>query len=237
MDSVYREVFTQEEPPVLPREQEEDSTHLGRVDAQPQRSLTKADPAQSSERFRSNMGTPNPSESSRNVASDRPTQRPHKATLASRTKIDISRPIGSLCAAGAGGVLTVRGDIEDISDADILENREPEAGIRSIPRFQNYQPGEPSKVLCVKNLSAQASVAQLVALFSRFEAKGGSAVRYRLLTGRMKGQAFITLPDTETSQRALELIHGYRLLGKPLVIEFGRERREEGEEPGTGSTR
>lgn len=50
------------------------------------------------------------------------------------------------------------------------------------------------QVLCVKNLSPQASVAQLVALFSRFEQENGLPVVYRLLTGRMKGQAFITLP-------------------------------------------
>jgi len=35
------------------------------------------------------------------------------------------------------------------------------------------------------------------------------------------------LADAETAQRALQLVHGYRLLGKPLVVEFGRERREE----------
>lgn len=52
----------------------------------------------------------------------------------------------------------------------------------------------PLQVLCVKNLSAQASAAQLVALFSRFEEANGPPVVYRLLTGRMKGQAFITLP-------------------------------------------
>lgn len=46
----------------------------------------------------------------------------------------------------------------------------------------------------MKNLSPQASVAQLVALFSRFEQENGLPVVYRLLTGRMKGQAFITLP-------------------------------------------
>lgn len=45
----------------------------------------------------------------------------------------------------------------------------------------------------MKNLSAQASAAQLVALFSRFEKKDGPPVLYRLLTGRMKGQAFVTL--------------------------------------------
>lgn len=33
--------------------------------------------------------------------------------------------------------------------------------------------------------------------------------------------------DTETAQNALRLVHGFRLLGKPLVVEFGRERVEE----------
>lgn len=46
----------------------------------------------------------------------------------------------------------------------------------------------------MKNLSRQASVAQLVALFSRFERENQPPVLYRLLTGRMRGQAFITLP-------------------------------------------
>lgn len=79
----------------------------------------------------------------------------------------------------------------------------------------------------MKNLSARASVAQLVALFSRFDCDITQPVVYRLLTGRLKGHAFITLSDTETSQRALEMVNGYRLLGKPLVIEFGLERRDE----------
>lgn len=118
------------------------------------------------------------------------------------------------------------GEIQPITDEEILKDRESEEGIQRIPRFRNYQPGNPSKVLCLKNLSAHASVAQLVALFSRFEREGGPPVLYRLLTGRMKGQAFITLPDTETAKRALQLVHGYRGLGKPLVVEFGRERQE-----------
>ncbi|CAL8265556.1 unnamed protein product [Merluccius merluccius] len=231
MDSVYRDVFTKEGRPVLPQQQQGNSTYLTAGD-QSQCTLKKTDPSQSSELLQSKKGQ----RLSQNTVSRGPTQQQlHKPRLVSPTKLDISQPIGSLCVTGTGGVLTARGDIENVSDEAILENREAEEGIRYIPRFLNYQPGKPSKVLCVKNLSAQASVAQLVALFSRFEADGGPTVRYRLLTGRMKGQAFITLPDTETSQKALELIHGYRLLGKPLVIEFGRERCEE-EEPRKGST-
>nr|XP_015817424.2 RNA-binding protein 41 isoform X2 [Nothobranchius furzeri] len=143
--------------------------------------------------------------------------------------INLNQPIGSLCgAAGArsGARLAISGEIEMIPEEEILNSRAPEEEILSIPRFRNYRPGKPSKVLCVKNLSRQASVAQLVALFSRFERKSEAPVLYRLLTGRMKGQAFITLPDAETAQNALQLVHGYRLLGKPLVVEFGHERQE-----------
>ncbi|XP_017284637.1 RNA-binding protein 41 isoform X2 [Kryptolebias marmoratus] len=164
--------------------------------------------------------------SSSNTQDQSDPQRP----AAPRVQISLNQPIGSLrgaAGAGPGGPLTIRGEIEAVTDQEILKNRESEEGIRSVPRFQNYQPGNPSKVLCVKNLSPQASVAQLVALFSRFEQQDAPPVLYRLLTGRMKGQAFVTLPDTETAQNALQLVHGYRLLGKPLVVEFGRERREE----------
>nr|XP_057943887.1 RNA-binding protein 41 isoform X2 [Doryrhamphus excisus] len=120
-----------------------------------------------------------------------------KCQASTSVEINISQPIGSLCGAmtvGSCGPLTVKGEVATMTDEEILENRETEEGIRNIPRFRNYQPGNPSKVLCVKNLSAQASVAQLVALFSRFEWASGPPVLYRLLTGRMKGQAFISLP-------------------------------------------
>ncbi|XP_041742661.1 RNA-binding protein 41 isoform X1 [Coregonus clupeaformis] len=156
--------------------------------------------------------------------------RPGQKRLSAPKRINMSQPIGSLCGAakaGPGGPVMVRGEVEEVPEEEIQQNRETEEGIRSIPRFHNYQPGEPSKVLCVKNLSAHASVAQLVALFSRFDCDITQPVLYRLLTGRLKGHAFITLSDTETSQRALELVNGYRLLGKPLVIEFGRERKDE----------
>ncbi|KAJ8348455.1 hypothetical protein SKAU_G00270440 [Synaphobranchus kaupii] len=157
------------------------------------------------------------------------------ARLAGQRKISTSQPIGSLDSVarpGAGGPLTVSGPVEQIPEQKILENKETEAGIRSIPRFHNYQRGDPSKVLCVKNLSPRASLAQLVSLFSRFQQPDGPPLLYRLLTGRLKGQAFITFSGVGKAEAALELLNGYRLLDKPLVIEFGRERRDEGKERG-----
>lgn len=79
-----------------------------------------------------------------------PQNRPEHQRLAAPKRINVSEPIGSLCGAvrvGIGGPLTVRGEIEDIPDEEILKNRESEEGIRNILRFRNYQPGEPSKVL------------------------------------------------------------------------------------------
>ena len=140
MDSVYRDVFITEGRPVSPTGQQENSPYPTPAD-QSQRSLKKTDQSQSSEPSRP-RGSSGPPEPGRNAA----TRTPHKAPTAPPTEIDISRPIGSLCAAGPGVVLTVRGDIEDVSDEDIRGNREDEAGIRSIPRFQSYRPGEPSKV-------------------------------------------------------------------------------------------
>ncbi len=85
------------------------------------------------------------------LAQDRP--------LAAPTQINISQPIGSLCGAVTArseGPLTVRGEIETISDEEILKNRESEEGIQSIPRFRNYQPGNPSKVSTAASTSHKA---------------------------------------------------------------------------------
>ncbi|KAI3374007.1 hypothetical protein L3Q82_022564, partial [Scortum barcoo] len=247
MDSLYRDVLSQERRRASPEDSQETQT-AGASHLSAQRVIS--DQSEDSQRDSSQSEDSQRDCSQSKEASDHESKQLGEKSIlsgqsepsseqllaqdrspATPTQINISQPIGSLCGGGvvakSGGVLTVRGEIETISDEKILKNRDSEDVIRSIPRFRNYQPGKPSKVLCVKNLSAQASVAQLVALFSRFERENEPPVLYRLLTGRMKGQAFITLPDAETAQKALQLVHGYRLLGKPLVVEFGRERQEE----------
>uniref|UniRef100_UPI0037E994D6 RNA-binding protein 41 n=1 Tax=Semicossyphus pulcher TaxID=241346 RepID=UPI0037E994D6 len=230
MDSLYRDVLSKERKHALFRGSQGETRAASHTSAH----RTESDHSQDSQRdINQSKEASDPQPEVQELSSDTSEQQLAQDRPAAPTQINIKQPIGSLCGAGtarSGGPLTVRGAIETISDEEILKNCEPDDGIRSIPRFRNYQPGKPSKVLCVKNLSAQASVAQLVALFSRFEQENGPPVLYRLLTGRMKGQAFITLPDAETAQKALQLVHGYRLLGKPLVVEFGRERQEEGKQ-------
>lgn len=76
----------------------------------------------------------------------------------------------------------------------------------------------------MKNLSKQASVAQLVALFSRFERKDGPPLRYRLLTGRMKGQAFVTLPGEKRHTRPSATMFRQHLLTSNRVFVSCRRR-------------
>ncbi|XP_047463513.1 RNA-binding protein 41 [Mugil cephalus] len=234
LDSLYRDVLHKE--PQAPPQDCEGESRLSSHRTLPDQSQNSERDERRSKHVSIDQSEPQGDQSSPSAQSQSNSGASERQDGAEQTRpaapihIDISQSIGSLRGAAKekpGSLLTVRGQIETVTDEEILENRESEDGIRSIPRFRNYEPGKPSKILCVKNLSAQASVAQLVALFSRFEQKDGPPVLYRLLTGRMKGQAFVTLPDAETAQNALQLLHGYRLLGKPLVVEFGRERQEE----------
>ena len=43
--------------------------------------------------------------------------------------------------------------------------------------------------------------------------------------GRMKGQAFISLPTTSAAERALTDTHGFILRDKPMVVQFARSAR------------
>lgn len=95
--------------------------------------------------------------------------------------------------------------------------------IKKLPHFQNYSPGCESQVLYLKNLHHKTDIRELMALFCRFNEET-CPVKYRLLSGKLRGQAFITLPDVQAAKMALELCNGYVLRGKPIVIEYGKNK-------------
>ncbi|XP_071076411.1 RNA-binding protein 41 isoform X2 [Desmodus rotundus] len=117
--------------------------------------------------------------------------------------------------------------IEFIPEDEIQRNRLSEEEIRKIPMFSSYNPGEPNKVLYLKNLSPQVTERDLVSLFARFQEKKGPPVQFRMMTGRMRGQAFITFPNKEIAWKAFHLVNGYKLHGKILVIEFGKNKKQQ----------
>lgn len=66
-------------------------------------------------------------------------------------KMDVSQPIGTLISPTNAGSqqnrpVTVTGQVELVPEDEIRKNKETEEEIKRIPRFQNYQPGEPSNV-------------------------------------------------------------------------------------------
>lgn len=47
---------------------------------------------------------------------------------------------------------------------------------------------------------------------------------------------FVFFADAESAQAALELLNGYRMLDKPMIIEFGRKKSEKTEAKTDGSS-
>ncbi|XP_039573590.1 RNA-binding protein 41 [Passer montanus] len=121
--------------------------------------------------------------------------------------------------------VVIKEPVEFVPEEEILKNRLSEEELRKIPRFSSYHAGEPNRVLYLKNLGPRVTVKDLVSLFARFQKEDSPPIQFRLLSGRMRDQAFITFPDTESAQSALQLLTGYKLQGKPLVIAFGKSRK------------
>ncbi|XP_060231583.1 RNA-binding protein 41 isoform X2 [Meriones unguiculatus] len=93
--------------------------------------------------------------------------------------------------------------VEFIPEDEIQRNRLSEEEIRNIPVFSSYNPGEPNKE------------------------KKGPPIQFQMMTGRMRGQAFITFPNKDIAWQALHQINGYKLHGKILVIQFGKNKKQQ----------
>ena len=95
--------------------------------------------------------------------------------------------------------------------------------------FKNYNPGEPTSRLYIKNLSKKATDKDLHYIFGRYidwSVEAEKSMFYvQLLTGRMKGQAFVTLPNELCAKDALEDTNGFQLHGKPIVVQFARSAK------------
>ncbi|XP_069497991.1 RNA-binding region-containing protein 3 [Ambystoma mexicanum] len=96
--------------------------------------------------------------------------------------------------------------------------------------FKSYDPGEPNCRIYVKNLSKQVKEKDLKFIFGRyidFSSETESIMfDIRLMKeGRMKGQAFIGLPNEKAAAKALKEVNGYVLHERPMVVQFARSAR------------
>lgn len=112
-----------------------------------------------------------------------------------------------------------------IPEEMIMRNRLSLQDILSIERFKDYKAGEQSRTLYIKNLAKNTSEKDLARLFARYYVKDTSDVKYKIMTGRMRGQAFITFQDELTATQALLLNNGFSVNGKPIIISYSKMKR------------
>ncbi|KAL2085565.1 hypothetical protein ACEWY4_018885 [Coilia grayii] len=126
-------------------------------------------------------------------------------------------------------------DDEDIP-SDFISRKELERGrlsreeMKRMSVFKNYEPGEVTCRLYVKNIAKQVEEKDLKYIYGRYiditsEAERNMFDIVLMKEGRMKGQAFIGLPTEKSAERALRDTNGYVLHDKPLVVQFARSAR------------
>lgn len=126
-------------------------------------------------------------------------------------------------------------DDEDVP-TDVISRRELEKGrlsrdeIKRMTVFKNYDAGEPTCRLYVKNIAKQVEEKDLKYIYGRYIDPSSEAERNMfdivlMKEGRMKGQAFVGLPSETSAQRALRDTNGYVLYDKPLVVQFARSAK------------
>ncbi|NXT10491.1 RBM40 protein, partial [Prunella fulvescens] len=119
---------------------------------------------------------------------------------------------------------------EFISRKDLEKNRLSREEMEKYSVFKNYEPGDPNCRIYVKNLAKQVQEKDLKFIFGRYVDFQSEVERnmfdIRLMKeGRMKGQAFIGLPNEKAAAKALKEANGYVLFEKPMVVQFARSAR------------
>lgn len=119
--------------------------------------------------------------------------------------------------------------VRPLTSEELAANRMPVSQLLQTKGYDKYQPGTPSHKLHLKNLhrKKEISPSELLRLFGSFVAPGQSPndIEIKVMTGRMSGQAFVTLASQELATQALAAVHGYVLHGLPILVEYGREAK------------
>ncbi|XP_043941975.1 RNA-binding region-containing protein 3 isoform X2 [Protopterus annectens] len=125
---------------------------------------------------------------------------------------------------------------EDDLPSEFISRRELEKGkiskqeMESSSLFKNYEAGDPTCRLYVKNVAKQTQEKDLKFIFGRYVDFSSETEKnmfdIRLMKeGRMKGQAFIGLPNEKAAAKAVKEVNGYVLHERPMVVQFARSAR------------
>ncbi|CAF1029538.1 unnamed protein product [Brachionus calyciflorus] len=117
-----------------------------------------------------------------------------------------------------------------IKKDDLEKNRLKLSELRDLPVFKNYERGDANSRIYLKNLSKKVIEDDLKFIYGRYidwtldEHKNAFDVRL-MKEGRMKGQAFINLPNENLAEIAINETLGYLLDGKPIIVQFARSAK------------
>ncbi|KAM9713312.1 RNA-binding region-containing protein 3 isoform 2-T3 [Menidia menidia] len=120
--------------------------------------------------------------------------------------------------------------------SDVISRKELEKGrlsrdeIKRMSVFKNYDAGEPTCRLYVKNIAKQTEEKDLKYIYGRYINPSSETERNMfdivlMKEGRMKGQAFVGLPNEQSAEKALRETNGFVLYDKPLIVQFARSAR------------
>lgn len=109
---------------------------------------------------------------------------------------------------------------------EIIKNRFNEDQLRLIDNgrlYRNYERGQPSRRLYVKNIDTKhVDERVLHSIYDRYR-RNSPEIDIRLMReGKMKGQAFVTFESEDLALNALNDTNGFILHEKPLIVQFAR---------------
>lgn len=116
---------------------------------------------------------------------------------------------------------------EFISAQQIKSSKMDPNDLALLSQMKNYEKGERSNRLYIKNLAKSTTEEDLAFVFKRFirqcDESQKEKFQIRLMKeGRMKGQAFVTFPTDRAAERALDQTHGFVLHDRPMITQYGR---------------
>ncbi|XP_013400227.1 RNA-binding protein 40 [Lingula anatina] len=130
-----------------------------------------------------------------------------------------------------------------ISSSELKRGRLSSKEMKDINVFKRYDAGDQTSRLYIKNLAKHVTEKDLKYVFGRYidwtseEQTNMFDIRH-MTEGRMKGQAFVTLPNEDLAQKALNETNGFVLNGKPMVVQFARSAKpKEKEDPKSKETK
>ncbi len=113
-----------------------------------------------------------------------------------------------------------------ISLEELAKNRLNEDQLRLIDNgrlYRNYERGQPSQRLYIKNLDTKHVDERLLhSIFDRYTQNSFPIDTRLMCEGKMKGQAFVTFPNEEMALKALNDTNGLVLHEKPMIVQFAR---------------